>query len=127
MAKKRSYSIIDFLIDISNMVTNPNGKEASPYDVNFTNHYNSLYNLEENYRDTGINVETIDKIVQDNRKKTITIDFKNNSITSNTTKEIQDYCNENNIDCDVKRGQVKAITINKKTKGVFEERSWKNT
>lgn len=124
MSKSKSFSIIDFLVTIADMVTNSNGKEASPYDVNFTNHYNSLYNLEENCSGNGIKMDNITKITQDKRSKSVSVDFKNCSVNKDNAEKIKEYCDENNINCDIQRGQVKNITINKNTKGVLEERPW---
>lgn len=124
MPNKQSHSIIDFIIAITDLILAPNGNEASPYDVNFANHYDALYNLEENSE--NIDIDNIQKITQDKKTKTLTVDLKNCTISKAQAENFKNYCDTNNIDCDIQRGQVKHITINKNTKGVLEERSWNN-
>ena len=119
-----SISLIDFIVDIASNIFSPNGKPESPYDVNFTNHYNSLYDFEENYRNTTNDTLNIDKVVQDKKTKTINIKI-NNNVGKEQAEQIKMYCDEHNIEYDISKGKLRDITITKNTKGVLEERKWK--
>lgn len=122
--KKKEYSFIDFLISIVDDVINPKQESVSPYDINFTNHYKALYNVEETLeKDYKTKVE-IKNIVQDKKSKTITA---NSNITIDKFKkdEIKSFLDENNIDYKLTNGKIKNITIGKQSKGVIDERKWK--
>lgn len=122
--KKKEYSFIDFLISIVDDVINPKQESVSPYDINFTNHYKALYNVEETLeKDYKTKVE-IKNIVQDKKSKTITA---NSNITIDKSKkdEIKSFLDENNIDYKLTNGKIKNITIGKQSKGVIDERKWK--
>lgn len=117
-------SLIDFLISIAKEVFSPTGKKESPYDVNYTNHYIELKKFEESCR-TGSKKELpINKIVQDNRSKSINVSI-NTPVDKDQAAKVKEYCETNNIDCNIKQGKLVDITITKNTKGVLEERKWK--
>ena len=48
MANKSNLTFIDFITEIAKECLSNTGTEASPYDVGFANHYQSLYNFETN-------------------------------------------------------------------------------
>ena len=123
MKKESGLSLIDFIIGIADVIVNQNGKPESPYDVNFTKHYVTLHNFEENCgymtKDFKIN-----QIVQDKKTKTIDVEL-NSSVKHENLETIKNYCDLNNIDYDISKGKLKSIKITKNTKGVLEEREWK--
>jgi hypothetical protein len=121
-----SKTLIDFMVDIVNNVFTTNGKQDSPYDINYTNHYVELHNFEENCAKTTKKYLPINKIVQDKKNKSITVDI-NQSVDQKSRDRILDYCNENNIDITLNNDVISNITISKNTKGVLEERKWKKT
>lgn len=116
-------SLLEFLIDIAISVFGSNGNQEDPYDINFTNHYKSLYDFKQECDDKGVDLN-IDKVIQDKRSKSIHVDFKD-PLSSKQIDNITNYCAQNNIDCDISRGKIKNITITRNSKGVLEERKWK--
>lgn len=123
MKKESGLSLIDFIIGIADVIVNQNGKPESPYDVNFTNHYVSLHNFEENCGNMTKDFK-INQIVQDKKTKTIDVEL-NSSVKHENLETIKNYCDSNNIDYDITKGKLKSIKITKNTKGVLEEREWK--
>ena len=123
MKKESGLSLIDFIIGIADIIVNQNGKPESPYDVNFTNHYVTLHNFEENCRNMTKDFK-INQIVQDKKTKTIDVEL-NSSVKHENLETIKNYCDSNNIDYDISKGKLKSIKITKNTKGVLEEREWK--
>ncbi len=123
MKKGSGLSLIDFIVSIADAIINPNGKQESPYDVNFTNHYIALHNFEESCGKMT-NDFKIDQIVQDKKSKQIDVEL-NSSIKRDEMEHIKEYCDTNNIDYNISKGKLKSITITKNTKGVLEEREWK--
>ena len=73
MKKESGLSLIDFIIGIADVIVNQNGKPESPYDVNFTNHYVTLHNFEENCGNMTKDFK-INQIVQDKKTKTIDVE-----------------------------------------------------
>jgi hypothetical protein len=114
-------SLIDFMIDIANIVFSANGKQDDPYDINFTNNYVELHNFEEN---CGKKYLPINKITQDKKNKSITVDI-NETVDKTSMEKIVNYCGTNNIDIAINKDKISNITISKNTKGVLEERKWK--
>jgi hypothetical protein len=62
--------------------------------------------------------------VQDKKNKSITATFSNN-VDAKKAEKIKQYCKENDIDCNISRGKLRSVTITKNTKGVLEDRKWK--
>ncbi len=124
MAVTKEFSFIDFILSLVDVITNPNGKKEDPYDVNFANHYKSFYDFEESCRtDTKIK-PNIQHIVQDKKTKSITATFSND-VDAKKAEKIKQYCKENDIACNISRGKLRSVTITKNTKGVLEDRKWK--
>lgn len=117
-------SLFDFIVSLAESVISPTGKQETPYDINFTNHYTSLYNLEETCRNEFGQELKIKEIEQDKKAKTINVRL-DSTINKKTEEKFKEYCTNNNIDCNISKGKIKDITITKNTKGVMEERKWK--
>lgn len=120
----KEFSFLDFILELVDIITNPNGKKEDPYDINFTNHYKSFYNFEEECRTKAKLKPKVQHIVQDKKNKTITATFSN-EVDGTKAEKIKEYCKLNDIDCNISRGKLKSITIAKNTKGVLEDRKWK--
>ena len=118
-----STSLLGFLIDLAAEVFAPNGKQEDLYDVNFSNHYKSLYDFKKECEDEGVEAK-IDTVIQDRKSKSVQVKFKE-PLNSKKSEQIMTYCDQNKIDYDINKGKIKSITINKQTKGVLEERKWK--
>lgn len=118
-----STSLLGFLIDLAAEVFAPNGKQEDLYDVNFSNHYKSLYDFKKKCEDEGVNAN-IDTVIQDRKSKSVQVKFKE-PLNSKNTEQIMTYCDQNKIDYDINKNKINSITINKQTKGVLEERKWK--
>ena len=116
-----SLSLFDFLISLVTDVFSPSGKQEDLYDINFTGHYKTLYDLEENCRKNLDSTPSISKIVQDKRTKSLNVQFDSQKVGD----EFKDYCDQRNIGYNISHGKLKDITITKNTKGVLEERKWK--
>lgn len=119
-----SKTLIDFMVDIATEVFSPNGKPDDPYDVNYTNHYVKLHNFEENCGSTMKKYLPINKITQDRKNKSITVDF-NTDVDDKSMEKVREYCSSNNIELSTSKNTINNITISKNTKGVLEEREWK--
>lgn len=124
-----SKSLIDFMIDIACLVFSTNGKQDSPYDVNYTNHYVTLHKFEEDCGKIAKSNIPINKITQDRKNKSIVVDI-NSELDNDRANKIIDYCNSNDISISVgksgsQRTKINNISISKNTKGVLEERKWK--
>ena len=119
-----SMSLFDFIVSLAESVISPTGKQETPYDINFTNHYTSLYNLEEVCRNEFCQELKIKEIEQDKKARTINVRL-DSIINKKTEEKFKEYCTNNNIDCNISKGKIKDITITKNTKGVMEERKWK--
>ena len=124
-----SKSLIDFMIDIACLVFSKNGKQDSPYDVNYTNHYVTLHKFEEDCGKIAKSNIPINKITQDRKNKSIVVDI-NSELDNDRANKIIDYCNSNDISISVgksgsQRTKINNISISKNTKGVLEERKWK--
>lgn len=122
MAKKNNFTFIDFITDIIKDCITNNGTEASPYDVEFANHYHTLYDFS-NDNKTKNKVPQITKVIQNTKRKSVTAEFDKEPTLD--VDQIKDYCDTRNLDCCIQDGCLKSITINKKSKGVMEERKWK--
>ena len=68
-----SISLFDFIVSLADSVISSTGKQETPYDINFTNHYTSLYNLEEVCRNEFDQELKIKEIEQDKKAKTINV------------------------------------------------------
>jgi hypothetical protein len=117
-------SLFDFIVSLAESVFSPNGKQESPYDVNFTNHYTRLYDLEETCRNDFDQELNITQIEQDKKTKSINVRL-NSSLNKKTEDRFKEYCNTHNVEYNISKGKLKDITITKNTKGVMEERKWK--
>ncbi len=124
MPATKEFSFIDFILSLVDVITNPNGKKEDPYDVNFANHYKSFYDFEENCRNGTKIKPNVQHIVQDKKNKSITATFSND-VDAKKAEKIKQYCKENDIDCNISRGKLRSVTITKNTKGVLEDRKWK--
>lgn len=122
MASKSNLTFIDFITEIAKECLSNTGTEASPYDVEFANHYQSLYDFETNNKARN-KVPEITKVIQNNKKKSVIAEFKESSSSFDIGK-IKSYCDDHNLECDIRDGQLKSVTINKNSKGVMEERKW---
>ena len=78
MANKSNLTFIDFITEIAKECLSNTGTEASPYDVEFANHYQSLYNFETNNKARN-KVPEITKVIQNNKKKSVIAEFKESS------------------------------------------------
>jgi len=121
MGKSSNFTFIDFITEVAKECILPNGTEASPYDVDFANHYQSLYNFE-NDNKTKNKVPEITKVIQNTKKKSVTAEFKESSVVD--VDKVKTYCNDHNLECEIQDGCLKTVTINKNSKGVVEERKW---
>lgn len=123
MGNTSKFTFFDFITEIAKECLLPNGTEASPYDVDFANHYQSLYEFE-NENKTKNKVPEITKVIQNSKKKSITAEFKESANID--TDKIKTYCDDHNLECSIQDGCLKSVTINKNSKGVMEERKWTN-
>ena len=121
---KKSYSFFDFLTDIIDVVVNDNGKHSDPYNINFTNHYKTLYNIDEDLKKELNSDVKISEIVQNKKNKSLTIKVDNIKIDKTKKEEIRNMFNNKNIKCNLDKGKLNSFTITKNTKGVLEEREW---
>lgn len=121
MANKSNYTFFDFITEIAKECISHTGAEASPYDVEFANHYQSLYNFENDNKAKN-KVPEITKVIQNNKKKSVIAEFKESS--NFDVDKIKSYCDDHNLECDIQDGQLRSVTINKNSKGVVEERKW---
>lgn len=119
-----SMSLFDFIVSLAESVISPTGKQETPYDINFTNHYTSLYNLEEVCRNEFCQELKIKEIEQDKKTRSINVRV-DSTINKKNEEKLKEYCTNNNIACNISKGKIKDITITKNTKGVMEERKWK--
>lgn len=124
--KKQSYSFFDFLGDIINSVISDTGKPTDPYNINFTNHYKTLYNVDEELKKEISSDIKISEIVQNKRQKSLTIKVDGAKIEKNKKDEIVSMFNSKNIECDINNNKLNSFTITKNSKGVLEEREWQN-
>ena len=118
-----SPSLLGFLIDLAQAVFGSNGNREDLYDINFSNHYKSLYDFKQECRNEGVDAN-IEKVVQDRKTKSIRVDFKN-SLNLKKNDQLIDYCDQNKIDYDISKGKIRNITITRNSNGVLEERKWK--
>jgi len=121
---KKEFSFFDFILSLVDVITSPNGKKEDPYDVNFANHYKSFYNFEEECRNDAKIKPSVQHIVQDKKSKSITATLSAD-VDAKKAEKIKQYCKDNDIDCNISRGKLRSITITKNSKGVLEDRKWK--
>lgn len=121
---KKSYSFFDFLGDIINSVFTDSGKQSDPYNINFTNHYKTLYNVDEELKKEISPDIKISEIVQNKRNKSLTVKFDNAKIEKTKKDEIVSMFDSRNIQCNITKDKLNDIIITKNTKGVLEEREW---
>lgn len=121
--KQHSFSFIDFVIGIANECFFANGSNASPYDVNFNNHYNALYDFDQVVDPDGSNIP--EKVIVDKKTKSIKAEYNNIDLSDVQVQNVKEYCNNNNIDCDIKSNKLQSIVINKTSVGVTDDRKWK--
>lgn len=117
-------SLIDFIVNIAEEIVAPNGKQESPYDANFTNHYVALHDFEESCMQNINESIPIEQVIQDKKTKTINVKI-NTSFSKEKADQVKSYCDSHNIDYDIQKGKINNIIITKNTKGVLEERKWK--
>lgn len=118
-----SFGFLDFITELANECFFANGSSTSPFDINFNNHYNKLYEVETYIDPTGSDIP--EKIIVDKKSKSITADYNGISLPKDKLNDVQEFCSNNNIQCDVKRGKLQTITINKNSTGVMDDRHWK--
>ncbi len=123
MKKNEKPSFIDFILGITenNLLKNQQGKTVykdGVFDVNYTNHFKALYGIQQQ---TTCEVK---EIVQNNRNKTITAEFDIRKTPAEEVNNIKKYCDERGIEFDNNK-QTCTVGINRKSKGVLEERDWK--
>ena len=119
--KQQSFGLIDFLIGIAQECFFANGDTASPYDVNFTNHCNALYEFDKSAIADGKTIPN--KVTMDKKSKSVTAEF---DMRLNKSKEnaVKEYCPNNDIDYDIQEGRLKSVTIKKTTTNVTDDRCW---
>lgn len=122
--KKSSYSFFDFLGDIVDSIIGNTGKPEDPYNINFTNHYKTLYNIEENLKDTTKNEVKISEIIQNKRDKSLTIKLDNMKIGKELANNLKNSFDEQKIEYNISNGKLDSFKISKTSKGVLEEREW---
>lgn len=121
---KKSYSFFDFLGDIIDSIITDTGKPSDPYNINFTNHYKTLYNVDEELKkEINPNIK-ISEIIQNKRNKSLTVKIDNAKIEKNKKEEVISMFNSKNIECNIEKDKLNSFTITKNTKGVLEEREW---
>lgn len=121
---KKSYSFFDFLADIVNSVFTDTGKSSDPYNINFTNHYKTLYDMDvELKKDINPDLK-INEIIQNKKNKSLTIKVDNAKIEKTKKDEIISIFDTRNIQYDITKDKLNSFTITKNTKGVLEEREW---
>jgi hypothetical protein len=122
MANKNNFTFFDFITEIAKECISSNGTEASPYDVEFANHYQSLYDFE-NDNKVKNKVPEITKVIQNTKKKSVTAEF--GELSHIDTDKVIRYCDDKNLEYDIdENGCLVSVTINKNSKGVMEERKW---
>jgi hypothetical protein len=121
--QQTSFSLIDFLIDIANECFFANGSSASPYDVNFTNHYNALYDFEKTI--TPTKSAPISKVVMDKKNKSVRADYNGIALSQKQKNAVIEYCSNNSIKCEIKNDKLMAVVIDKDSAGVVDTRNWK--
>ena len=124
MSNKKSnpFSFLDFLIKIANGCFFANGSTGSPYDVNFTNHYGALYDVEKTIDEKGKIIPN--KVVMNKKTKSIEATYDEVELSSNQLDNLKKYCCENNIEYKTEGNKLKSIDINKNTIGVTDDRNW---
>lgn len=122
--KKNCYSFFNFLGDILDIIINDTGKHADPYNINFTNHYKTLYNIESKLKQECGDDVKISEIVQNKKNKSLTVKMENVSIDKTKLGDVEKSFTEQNIECNFNGCKLDSFVINKKSKGVLEEREW---
>ncbi len=122
--KKSSYSFFDFLGDIVDSIIGNTGRHEDPYNINFTNHYKTLYNIEENLKDTTKNEVKISEIIQNKREKSLTVKLDNMKIGKDLANNLKNSFDEQKIEYNISNGKLDSFKISKTSKGVLEEREW---
>lgn len=123
--KKYNYSFFDFLGDIVDIVINNNGKHDDPYNVNFTNHYKTLYDVEQKLKETCDNKDIkFNEIVQNKRDKSLTVSVSDVKVGKDIKDSLTNMFEDKNIEFNIQNGKLNSFTISKNSKGVLEEREW---
>ena len=123
--KKCTYSFFDFLGDVVDIVINNNGKRDDPYNVNFANHYKTLYGVEQKLKEVSNDKDVkFREIVQNKRDKSLTISVEDMKIGKDVKNTLTNMFEDKNIEYNIKNGKLDSFIISKKTKGVLEEREW---
>ena len=123
--KKCNYTFFDFLGDIVDVVINNNGKHDDPYNINFTNHYKTLYDVEQKLKEANNDKEVkFDEIVQNKRDKSLTVSVSGMKIGKEAKDSLTNMFEDKNISFDLQNGKLNSFTISKNSKGVLEEREW---
>ena len=123
--KKCNYTFFDFLGDIVDVVINNNGKHDDPYNINFTNHYKTLYDVEQKLKEANNDKEVkFNEIVQNKRDKSLTVSVSGMKIGKEVKESLTNMFEDKNISFDLQNGKLNSFTISKNSKGVLEEREW---
>lgn len=117
-----SFSFLDFIVKLASECFSAGGSATTPYDVKFTNHYNSLYDFENRF-DRG--AENLQKVYVDNKTKSIKACYDGMALSKEELNNVQEYCDSNNITVELKKNKLQSVTINKTSKGVIDDRNWK--
>ena len=111
--KKCNYTFFDFLGDIVDVVINNNGKHDDPYNINFTNHYKTLYDVEQKLKEANDDKEVkFDEIVQNKRDKSLTVSVSGMKIGKEDKESFIDFINEELNRAKNKTGKKTTVTIN---------------
>lgn len=121
---KKTYSFFDFLGDIIDSIFTDTGKRDNPYNINFTNHYKTLYNIDNDLKKSCGEDLKIAEIVQNKKNKSLTVKMENAKFDKTKKNELEERFSEENIECNFNGCSLSSIVINKKSKGVLEEREW---
>lgn len=121
---KKSYTFFDFLGDILDNIISDTGKHSDPYNINFTNHYKTLYNIDNELKSECENDIKISEIIQNKKNKSITVKMENSNFDKDKIEDIKKSFTDKNIECNFNGCNLDSFVITKKSKGVLEEREW---
>ena len=96
-----------------------------PYNINFTNHYKTLYDVEQKLKEANNDNEVkFNEIVQNKRDKSLTVSVSGMKIGKEVKDSLTNMFEDKNISFDLQNGKLNSFTISKNSKGVLEEREW---
>lgn len=122
--KKTAYSFFDFLNDILDNIVSDTGKQADPYNINFSNHYKTLYSVDEELKKEFNSDVKISEIVQNKKQKSLLVKINDIKIDKDKKDNIMSIFSDKNIECNINKDKLNSFTITKNSKGVLEEREW---